>query len=64
MIVEFIEEYTRRGQFDLIFPRKATAEKYKKYFKVQRATNLLVWKWLKLNNNQSSMHPGSSGAEG
>ena len=50
MIVELIEEYTRRGQFDLIFPRKANVEKYKKYFKVQRATNLLVWKWLKMSN--------------
>ena len=32
----------------MVFPRKATIDKYKKYFKVQRACNLLVWKWLKL----------------
>jgi hypothetical protein len=34
VIVELCEEYCRRGKFDLIFPRKATVDKYKKYFKV------------------------------
>ena len=64
VIVELIEEYTRRGQFDLIFPRKQTVERYKKYFKVQRATNLLVWKWLKLSSNMAVPNPGPTGTDG
>lgn len=51
MIVEVCEEYSRRGNFEMIFPRKATIDKYKKYFKVQRACNILMWKWLKLGSN-------------
>jgi len=34
VIVELCEEYCRRGEFDLIFPRKANVDQYKKYFKV------------------------------
>ena len=52
VIVELVEEYARRAQFDLVFPRKETVEKYKKYFKVQRSCNILVWKWLKMGNQE------------
>ena len=55
VIVELVEEYSRRGQFDLIFPRRATVDKYKKYFKVPRACNTLVWKWLKLSNSAATV---------
>ena len=54
VIVELCEEYCRRGNFEMIFPRKATVEKYKKYFKVQRACNQIVWKWLKLSSVQTT----------
>ena len=50
VVVELIEEYTRRGQFELIFPRRSNVDQYKKYFKVPRACNTIVWKWLKLNS--------------
>ena len=56
VIVELIEEFNRRGQFDLIFPRRSNVDKYKKYFKVQRACNHLVWKWLKLSNSSATIH--------
>jgi len=49
VIVEVIEEYLRRGDFEMIFPRRETVDRYKKYFKVSRSCNYLVWKWLKLN---------------
>lgn len=48
VIVELIEEYSRRGNFDLIFPRKHNVDSYKKYFKVPRSPNLIAWRWLKL----------------
>ena len=54
VIVELCEEYCRRGNFEMIFPRKDTVEKYKKYFKVQRACNRIVWKWLKLSHIMTS----------
>lgn len=54
VIVEICEEFSRRGNFEMVFPRKSTIEKYKKYFKVQRACNLLVWKWLKLGASGST----------
>ena len=34
VIIELCEEYCRRGNFEMVFPRKATVDKYKKYFKV------------------------------
>ena len=63
VIVELCEEYCRRGSFEMIFPRKATVDKYKKYFKVQRACNTIVWKWLKLSSvlTTTVRHTGKSG---
>jgi len=52
VIVEFIEEYLRKGQFELIFPRSETVDRYKKYFKAPRSCNFLLWKWLKLGANE------------
>lgn len=60
VIVELCEEYGRRGKFDLIFPRKSTVEKYKKYFRVPRACNSIVWKWLKLNSVQTTIASSSA----
>ena len=54
MVVELIEEYTRRGQFELIFPRRNNIDRYKKYFKVPRACNTIIWKWLKLNSQPTT----------
>ena len=51
--MELCEEYCRRGNFEMIFPRKNSIEKYRKYFKVQRACNTIIWKWLKLGNSVS-----------
>jgi len=34
VIVELLEEYCRRGNFEMVFPRKNIIEKYRKYFKV------------------------------
>jgi hypothetical protein len=52
VVVEFLEEFSRKGNFDLIFPRAANVESYKKYFKVPRASNILIWRWLKMNGKQ------------
>lgn len=52
VVVEVVEEYTRKGNFDLIFPRSATVENYKKYFKVQRATNTMLWTWLQMSKEK------------
>lgn len=52
VVVEFVEEYSRRGNFDLIFPRAANVDGYKKYFKVPRSCNTLVWRWLKMFGKQ------------
>ena len=50
--MEIVEEYTRKGNFDLIFPRSATVENYKKYFRVQRATNTVLWTWLQMSREK------------
>jgi hypothetical protein len=53
--VEKIEEFSRCGNFDRIFPVKNTFEKYVKYLKVQRPCNLLMFKWLKMKKKQKMM---------
>ncbi len=52
VVVEIVEEFTRKGNFDLIFPRSATVENYKKYFRVQRATNTVLWTWLQMSREK------------
>jgi len=52
VVVEFVEEFSRRGNFDLIFPRAANMDGYKKFFKVLRSSNTIVWRWLKMNGKQ------------
>ena len=52
VVVELCEEYSRKGNFDLIFPRASNVETYKKYFKVPRAANILIWRWLKMTAKQ------------
>jgi hypothetical protein len=47
VIVEYIEEYLRRGNFELVFPTTENCNKYKKYFRNQRSCNFLLWKWLR-----------------
>ena len=32
VVIELVEEYTRRGQFDLVFPRASNVDHYKRYF--------------------------------
>ena len=49
VVVELIEEFTRRGNFEMVFPRSSTIENYKKFFKVPRASNVIIWRWLKLS---------------
>lgn len=34
LVVELLEEYSRRGHFDLLFPRSQNVDTYKKYLKV------------------------------
>ena len=52
VVVELIEEYMRRGSFELVFPRASNVDQYRKYFKVPRSPNLIAWKWLKLPPEQ------------
>ena len=48
VVVEIVEEFSRCWHYELVFPRSATVESYRKFFKVQRSANLIVWKWLKM----------------
>jgi hypothetical protein len=52
VVVELIEEYTRRGNFELVFPRASTISSYTKYFKSARASNTIIWRWLKMSATQ------------
>lgn len=55
VIVELIEEYTRRGNFELIFPRAANYESYKKYFRLLRSPNVILWRWLQIEDPEKRM---------
>jgi hypothetical protein len=45
-LFEFADEFSRRGNFRLAFPTAATVEMLKPCFEVDRANNLLLWKYL------------------
>lgn len=44
-------KYNRRGDFERIFPLKSNVDYYSKFFETPRINNLLVWKWLKSEDN-------------
>jgi len=52
IIIEKEEELARCGNFERIFPVRETFEQYSKYFKVQRAANLIYWRYLKMGEEQ------------
>lgn len=47
ILFENEEEYSRRGQFERIFPQKENIENYALYFEVPTVNNLIWWKFLK-----------------
>ena len=47
ILVEFEEESQRCGNYEMIFPKAKNVDKYKGFFEVPRANNLLVCKYLK-----------------
>ena len=38
------EELSRAGHFERIFPTRANAESYRKYFEINRYNNNVLWK--------------------
>lgn len=52
VIIEKLEEQSRCGDFERVFPLRATVDQYQKYFKAQRAPNLIWWRWLKLKREE------------
>ena len=49
VIIEKLEEVSRSGQFERIFPIGSTFKKYMKYLKCRRACNIIMFRWLKMS---------------
>jgi hypothetical protein len=47
MLVEYEEEISRTGGFELIFPKSSNIGTYEKYFSSLRQNNQLLWKYLR-----------------
>lgn len=45
-LFEFADEFSRRGNFRLAFPTQPMVESLRPAFDVERANNLLLWKYL------------------
>lgn len=46
MLMEVMEEQSRLGEFECLFPRKETAEKYGRFLETARVNNHLLWRLL------------------
>ena len=47
MLMEYEEELSRKGFYELIFPKSSNIRTYDKFFECQRYNNLLLWSYLK-----------------
>lgn len=45
-LFDFADEYSRRGNFRLAFPTVSTVQTLESCFELERANNLLLWKYL------------------
>lgn len=59
IIIDFEEEQTRRGNFDLIFPMAQNVQYYSQFFEQQRSGNELLWRYL-INSTPLQSGAGSS----
>jgi hypothetical protein len=50
IIIEYLEELSRCGDFENIYPRnKQTIKAYSKYFGCQRSANYVIFKYLNMS---------------
>ena len=47
VLVEYEEEFTRKGQFSRVFPLAANVDYYERFFEERRYWNLLLWSYLR-----------------
>lgn len=53
MLMEYEEEYMRKGQYECIFPKASNIKTYEKYFECPRRNNALLWSYLKYGKSVS-----------
>ena len=53
MLMEYEEEYTRKGFYELIFPKPSNIRTYEKFFECPRHNNMLLWSYLRYGKNIS-----------
>lgn len=47
MLMEYEEEQTRKGFYELIFPKASNIKTYEKFFECPRYNNMLLWNYIK-----------------
>lgn len=55
-ILDMLDEESRRGNMERIFPTKETSSRYGNLFAATRYTNLVLAKWL-TEGNEASLYP-------
>jgi hypothetical protein len=53
MLMEYEEEYNRKGFYELIFPKPSNIKTYEKFFECPRHNNMLLWSYLRYGKNIS-----------
>lgn len=53
MLMEYEEEISRKGYYELIFPKPSNVRTYEKFFECPRYNNSILWSYLKYGKNVS-----------